>query len=325
MHSAAKHNEADGQVIWPRVDQKTCLKSILAMGLEPVIVANRTEGDEVATVPADIDAAIASHGAENILAVVITTSCFAPRAPDDAVGVAELCKRADVPLLVNNAYGVQSEPVMKALARAATRGRVDGVIQSTDKNFMVPVGGAILATCAGRDELGARVAGLYPGRAGSSVAMDLFMTLLALGEAGFSGILAERAASFDYLRSQVAAVANRHGERLLHTPRNKSPPSPFPNRAHAYPTEQYGLIHVPRIVFPRISMAVTLKTFERPEAGDAGRQALSELGAMLFARSVSGTRVVTCVKQETVGGITFHGYGAHVDDYPTTCAPASAT
>ena len=72
-------------------------------------------------------------------------------------------------------------------------------------------------------------------------------------------------------------------------------------------------------------MAVTLNTFERPEAGDAGRQALSELGAMLFARSVSGTRVVTCVKQETVGGITFHGYGAHVDDYPTTCAPASAT
>ena len=29
-------------------------------------------------------------------------------------------------------------------------------------------------------------------------------------------------------------------------------------------------------------------------------------------------RVVTCVKKETVGGMNFVGYGAHMDNYPVT-------
>ncbi|KAJ1617825.1 hypothetical protein T492DRAFT_1097213, partial [Pavlovales sp. CCMP2436] len=35
--------------------------------------------------------------------------------------------------------------LMKALEAAAQNGRVDAVIQSTDKNLLVPVGGAIVA------------------------------------------------------------------------------------------------------------------------------------------------------------------------------------
>ncbi|KAJ1491580.1 hypothetical protein T484DRAFT_1774224, partial [Baffinella frigidus] len=73
---------------------------------------------------------------------------------------------------------------------------------STDKNFMVPVGGAILATCTNFDDLSAKgpptftssspatgssilffVASLYPGRASSSAMQDLFITLLSMGEA----------------------------------------------------------------------------------------------------------------------------------------------
>lgn len=284
------------KVVWPRVDQKTCLKAMLALGLEPIIIKNHTEGDEVVADHDQIEAAIAEHGAENILAVVITTSCFAPRAPDDVVLVAEMCKRTAVPLLVNNAYGCQSDVVMKALTRAATRGRVDGIVQSTDKNFMVPVGGAILATCTNFDDLSAKVASLYPGRASSSAMQDLFITLLSMGEDGYLRLLSERSEVMEYLTDKVGAVAVKHGERLLVTPRN------------------------------RISMGLTLGSFERKEAStawDAGgvaaaRAELSALGAMLFARSVSGTRVVTCVKEETLGGIKFAGYGAHMDDYPTT-------
>lgn len=44
---------------------------------------------------------------EQILCVFTTTSCFAPRAPDDLIGVAEICKEFDLPMLVNNAYGLQ--------------------------------------------------------------------------------------------------------------------------------------------------------------------------------------------------------------------------
>ena len=44
-------------------------------------------------------------GPDEILAVVTTTSCFAPRAADDVPAVAEICGRLAVPHVVNNAYG----------------------------------------------------------------------------------------------------------------------------------------------------------------------------------------------------------------------------
>ena len=47
--------------------------------------------------------------------------------------------------MVNNAYGLQCSPTMKRLSRAMRVGKVDVVVQSTDKNFLVPVGGAVVA------------------------------------------------------------------------------------------------------------------------------------------------------------------------------------
>jgi O-phospho-L-seryl-tRNASec:L-selenocysteinyl-tRNA synthase len=35
---------------------------------------------------------------------------------------------------------------MRQISSAMTQGRVDAFVQSTDKNFMVPVGGAIIAS-----------------------------------------------------------------------------------------------------------------------------------------------------------------------------------
>lgn len=72
-------------VLWPRVDQKTCFKCILSAGLEPVVIENILDGDELRT---DMDALknqIQLMGKENVLAVFSTTSCFAPRAPDRCV------------------------------------------------------------------------------------------------------------------------------------------------------------------------------------------------------------------------------------------------
>ena len=47
--------------------------------------------------------------------------------------------------LINNAYGLQSSKCTHLIQQAARVGRVDAFVQSTDKNFMVPVGGAIIA------------------------------------------------------------------------------------------------------------------------------------------------------------------------------------
>lgn len=45
----------------------------------------------------------------------------------------------NIPHLVNNAYGVTSIKCMRVLNEAMRRGRVDMFVQSTDKNFLVPV------------------------------------------------------------------------------------------------------------------------------------------------------------------------------------------
>ncbi|KAK9794028.1 hypothetical protein WJX73_005919 [Symbiochloris irregularis] len=91
-------------VIWPRIDQKTCLKAITAAGLEPVVVAMRLQGDELVTDVAAIRAQVERLGADSIVCVASTTSCFAPRAADDVVAIAALCAQLGVAHLVNNAY-----------------------------------------------------------------------------------------------------------------------------------------------------------------------------------------------------------------------------
>jgi hypothetical protein len=61
-------------------------------------------------------------GADAVVCVLTTTSCFAPRAPDDVVGVARLCARLGVPHLVNNAYGLQCAATTAQLTSACRKG-----------------------------------------------------------------------------------------------------------------------------------------------------------------------------------------------------------
>lgn len=72
-------------VIWPRIDQKTCFKCILAAGLTPIIVENKLENGQLSTDIEKIEDEISKVGAENILAILSTSSCFAPRVPDKYV------------------------------------------------------------------------------------------------------------------------------------------------------------------------------------------------------------------------------------------------
>lgn len=133
-------------VVWPRIDQKSCFKAISTAGFEPVVVENRVVGDEVSCDLDALAAKVGSLGAENVLAVVTTTSCFAPRAPDPLVEVATLCKEHAIPHVVNNAYGLQSSKCTHLLNEAIRAGRVDAFVSSTDKNLLVPVGGALVAS-----------------------------------------------------------------------------------------------------------------------------------------------------------------------------------
>ncbi|XP_026208956.1 O-phosphoseryl-tRNA(Sec) selenium transferase isoform X2 [Anabas testudineus] len=132
-------------IIWPRIDQKSCFKSMITAGFEPVVVENALEGDELRTDLEAVERKIEELGAENILCVHSTTSCFAPRVPDRIEELAAMCAKYNIPHIVNNAYGVQSSKCMHLIQQGARVGRIDAFVQSLDKNFMVPVGGAIIA------------------------------------------------------------------------------------------------------------------------------------------------------------------------------------
>ena len=66
-------------MLWFRIDQKSCLKAVCAAGATPVPIENVLDGDELRTDVAALKAKLDELGAENVLCVLSTTSCFAPR------------------------------------------------------------------------------------------------------------------------------------------------------------------------------------------------------------------------------------------------------
>jgi O-phospho-L-seryl-tRNASec:L-selenocysteinyl-tRNA synthase len=126
-------------VLWSRIDQKSCFKAIHSAGLVCVVVPTKIDKDEVVTDIEAMEAALYNYG-ERVLAVITTTSCFAPRVPDAVDKVAKLCKASNIYHVINNAYGLQCAKTSKLINRACVVGRVDAIVCSTDKNFLVPVG-----------------------------------------------------------------------------------------------------------------------------------------------------------------------------------------
>ena len=205
-------------VVWFRVDQKTCLKSILNTGLEPIIIEPKQVGDELTTNLERLKSVLQSTPQDEILCIIPTTSVFAPRLPDDVEGVSRLAKEFNIPVVVNNAYGLQSGTVCKAINRAIRVGRVDLLISSTDKNLMVPVGGAfVYSPQTAPIDL---IRGNYPGRASMSPILDVFITLLHMGRRRVVALLREREECYDYLHSRLETLAQSFGQRVLVTPGN---------------------------------------------------------------------------------------------------------
>ncbi|XP_043099672.1 LOW QUALITY PROTEIN: O-phosphoseryl-tRNA(Sec) selenium transferase [Puntigrus tetrazona] len=268
-------------ILWPRIDQKSCFKSMITAGFEPVVIENVLEGDELRTNLEEVQRKIEELGAQNILCVHSTTSCFAPRVPDRLEELAALCAKHDILIhIVNVCLCVSSKCLSVHLYSAGARvGRIDAFVQSLDKNFLVPVGGAVIA---GFDEnFIQEISKMYPGRASASPSLDVLITLLTLGANGYKKLLAERKELYGHLAQELSALAERHGERLLHTPHNP------------------------------ISLAMSLKRLQTH-----GAAAVTQLGSMLFTRQVSGARVVPLGVEQTVSGHTFRGFMSHAVAYP---------
>lgn len=69
----------------------------------------------------------------------------------------------------------------REITKSIRRGRVDAIVQSTDKNFMVPVGGSLVVAPVKNPGVVQYLTESYPGRASVSTHLDLLITLLHLG------------------------------------------------------------------------------------------------------------------------------------------------
>ncbi|GMH91908.1 hypothetical protein TL16_g12191 [Triparma laevis f. inornata] len=209
--------KSSNKVLWCRIDQKSCVKSIQSGGFELIIVPTLKIGDAVTT---DIDALKAlldTHG-DDVLCCITTTSCFAPRIPDDIISISKILKSKNVGHIINNAYGLQSSHVNSMMVGAVNKGRVDYVVSSLDKNFCVPVGGAIVF---GPDKTKVKELGkMYPGRANGRVVEDMFISLLEVGREGYEELWEYRRNLIPKFIKTFENVATENGERMLKTEGN---------------------------------------------------------------------------------------------------------
>lgn len=310
--SASVDNECNNDIVernivlWSRIDQKSCYKAILTAGFRCIVLPTKAhpDTDEVST---DLDAlklALDKYG-NCILAVLTTTSCFCPRVPDEIDLVAKIIQiwnsnnakdgGVGISHVINHAYGLQCQLTNKLLNRACTIGRVDAIICSTDKNFLVPVGGALIMSP--NPNVIDSISQNYPGRASASPIVDLFITLLSMGLDGYKRILDERQQLINDFRRKLEEIAIAFDERILNCPRN---------------TISFG-ITLDNLIMTNSS--ITNNDFDRIRQAEQNKQ-ITKFGSMLFTRCISGTRIVPRNERKTISSHTFIGYGSSHDTYP---------
>ena len=271
-------------IIWSRIDQKTCLKCIITSGFEPIIVnpiPNKKNDYEIETDIEGIKNCIDKYGAENILCISSTTSCFAPRCYDNIEEISKICKEKNIFHVINNAYGIYCTKIIDMLNKADKIGEVSLVISSTDKNFMVPVGGAFIYSF--KEKLVQKVKKNYPGRASIGPLLDLFISFLEMGKNKYKELIKERKEKYKILIKEMENIANKYGEKVIAMNGNK------------------------------ISILFTLKNIVEK----SGNKDAKEIGSMCFNRQISGVRIITSSNGEkkNIGGYDFLNYGSSCDDY----------
>ena len=271
-------------IIWSRIDQKTCLKCIITSGYEPIIInpiPNPKNDYELETDIQGIKNSIDKYGVDNILCICSTTSCFAPRGYDNIEEISKICKEKNLFHIINNAYGIYCTKIIDMINKADKIGNVTLVVSSTDKNFMVPVGGSLVYSS--NSEMVEKLKKNYPGRASISPLLDLFISFLEMGKSKYKKLISERKEKYKILIKKIGEIADKYGEKVVALNNNK------------------------------ISILFTLgKIVEK-----SGNKDAKEIGSMCFNRQISGVRVITSSKGQTknIAGYDFLNYGSSCDNY----------
>lgn len=207
--SVARDMTGKREVVYPRVDHVSPMKGMQLVGMKINTVDGEVFGDAVRVPIGQISKAISRETA----AIVSTTTFFPPREPDDIKAIAKLANEENIPHIINNAYGVQSKEIMKLIRGAIDAGRVDAIIQSTDKNFLTPVGGSIIASP--NPDFVEKVSKMYAGRASAAPIAQFLAAILSLGVGRYEELRREQEQNRRLLGESLGELAKKHGERLL--------------------------------------------------------------------------------------------------------------
>lgn len=197
------------KVLLPRLDHNSILKSIDFLGLEPKIIEGTLFGDAVRIPIEDIKQSLD----EECYAVLSFTSFFPPRETDDIKAISKFAQKNDLVHIVINAYGVQSLEWMKLIRSAIDAGRVDAIIQSTDKNFLTPVGGALIASPS--EEKIEKISQTYAGRASASPVVNFLISMLSMGINGYEGLIKKQKENKNLLEDLLKELADKLDEQVM--------------------------------------------------------------------------------------------------------------
>ena len=207
---ALKRELGIGKVLYPRIDHKSPQRGIALAGLEEVQIPTVVESDAVRVDLGELETNIARTKSCAILA---TTTFFPPRESDPVKQIARLCSDHDIPFVINNAYGVQSQDIMKQIRSAIDAGRVDAVIQSSDKNFLAPIGGSIVVSQ--NPEIIKWTADTYAGRATAAPVIQTLAALLALGHEKYKELQKQQLENLALLKDNLLNIAEKINQRVL--------------------------------------------------------------------------------------------------------------
>jgi O-phospho-L-seryl-tRNASec:L-selenocysteinyl-tRNA synthase len=197
------------EVVYARLDHHSPIKGIQLVGMKVKTVESEVFGYAVRVPIERIKEAVSRETA----AIVSTTTFFPPREPDDVKAIAKLAHDENIPHIINNAYGVQSREIMKLVHGAIDAGRVDAIIQSTDKNFLTPVGGCIVASPD--SEFIDKVSKAYAGRASAAPIVQFLAAVLSLGLKKYEELRSEQERNRQFLGESLQKIAEAHSERVL--------------------------------------------------------------------------------------------------------------
>jgi O-phospho-L-seryl-tRNASec:L-selenocysteinyl-tRNA synthase len=197
------------KVLVPQVDHKSLLKALDLMGIRPKVIKGKIFGDAVRIPIEDI----INNYDEECFAVLSITSFFPPREHDDLKEISKFAKDKNLIHIVINAYGVQSPEWMKLIRAGIDAGRVDAIIQSTDKNMLTPIGGAVIASP--REEIITKVSQAYAGRASATPIVNFLISMLSLGIKGYERMLLEQQQNRKLLEEKLQTLATKLDERIM--------------------------------------------------------------------------------------------------------------